>query len=107
MQQDILQTIHQAEAQADQIAVEAQREARTVVKAVEDACAFAERDAAADIRREARHAVESARVLTQDELNASDIRAATERERARRAALERLPAAAQLVFERVVRNGHR
>lgn len=104
---DLLSQIERAEQSAEEVRADAAREARDILKAVEEACLVSERDAARDIREGAQRLTEETRIGTQDEIRALEVRRSGEREILRRDAQGRVAQAGGLVFERVVKNGHR
>ena len=104
---ELMEEIKAAEARADDVRAQAQRESREMIKSVEEACMEHERAAQKDARK-----------IYQDALNAK--RAAVEKEIAshsgeKKRALDDMMAkarknvssAAQLVFERIVNDGNR
>ena len=107
MSSSILDKIGAAEHQADAIRVQAAREARDILKAVEEANAAQARQAARSQSEAAQRRLEAARVLIGDEIKALEVRRGAEREAIRKSASARVGQAGQLIFERVVLDGHR
>lgn len=107
MSSTILEQIEKAEHEAESIRVQATREARDIVKAVEEASIAQGRQAARSQAEAAQRKIEAARVLIGDEIKALEVRRGAERENLRKAASARVDKAGQLIFERVVLDGHR
>ncbi|HIS01852.1 MAG TPA: hypothetical protein IAA74_09675 [Candidatus Excrementavichristensenella intestinipullorum] len=107
MSNTILGKIEAAEREAESIRVQANREARDIVKAVEEADAAQARQAAKNQAEQAQRRLEAARVLIGDEIKALEVRRGAERETLRKIASARVSQAGQLIFERVVLDGHR
>lgn len=104
---EILKQIEQAEGKAEGMRQDAQRDAREMLKSVEEACVIGERQAAAEQRAMAQSMLEEARSTTSRRLDAEAEKVAASREKAMAEARTRLSDAANLIFERVVGNGNR
>ncbi len=107
LQNTLLEQIEQAERQAEEIQKQAQREAREILKSVEEANIQMERQALRDMHDAAARRLEEARISTQDEIKALELRREGEREALKRTAQARVSQAGRTVFERVVGNGNR
>jgi vacuolar-type H+-ATPase subunit H len=103
---EVLSQIREAEAKAEDVKQEAQREARDMIKSVESACAAAERSAAVEHRGMYQQLMEGKRQEVMQHLKenrvAADAKVASEMKQAE----ERLDQAANLIFERVVKHGN-
>lgn len=106
MSLEILQSIEQAEGQAEQVRSEAQREARDMLKGVEAACVARERAAAIDHRGLYQQLMEQNRLRVAETLAKQSQELARERAALCKAAEARLDQAATQIFERIVRHGH-
>ena len=106
MSLEILQSIEQAESQAEQVRGDAQREARDMLKSVEAACVARERAAAIDHRGLYQQLMEQNRVSVEGELAKKSQTLAKERAALCKDAEARLDQAATQIFERIVRHGH-
>jgi vacuolar-type H+-ATPase subunit H len=102
MSSEILRRIQEAEEQADLIHQEAARDARDIVKGVETAISAQARDAQKELRDKVLTVLADARAATEDEIRTLEVRRAAEREELRRAAKERVKAACDAIFERIV-----
>ena len=107
MSNSILEKIEAAEHEADAIRAQAAREARDILKAVEEAGAAQARQAARSQSEAAQRRLEAAKVLIGDEIKALEVRRGAEREAMRKTAAARVSQAGQLIYERVVSDGHR
>ena len=107
MSMALLKQIEQAERQAEEIRVNAAREAREIIKAVEEEVAAGARQAAKEIREDAQRLIEEARLGTEDEIKSLEVRRTAEREAMRQLAQNRVDNAARAVFERIVKDGNR
>lgn len=107
MSESILLQIERMEQEAEQIVRNASREARDMIKSVEEACMVQERTAARDIRENAQKLLEERRQGVQGEIKLLEVKRAAEREALCKDALRRVPMAADLIFERIVKNGNR
>ena len=106
MSLEILQSIEQAEAKAEELRADAQKQAREIVKSVEAACLAQERAAAVEHRALYQQLMEQDRVRVTGELAKKSQGYATERAALCKAAEARLEQAATQIFERIVRHGH-
>lgn len=106
MSLEILQSIEQAEGQAEQVRSKAQREARDMLKGVETACVARERTAAIDHRGLYQQLMEQNRLRVAETLAKQSQELANERAALCKAAEARLDQAATQIFERIVRHGH-
>jgi hypothetical protein len=102
MSSEILRRIQEAEFKAEEIRQEAVREARDMVKGVESAIAAHARDAQLELREKMQAVLSDARAATGDEIRTLEVRRGAEREELRRAARERVDAAGEAIFERIV-----
>ena len=105
MSLEILQSIEQAEGQAEQVRSKAQREARDMLKGVEAACVVRERAAAIDHRGLYQQLMEQNRLRVAETLAKQSQELANERAALCKAAEARLDQAATQIFERIVRHG--
>ncbi len=103
----LLTEITEAEAQADEIRAQAQKEAREIIKAVEEANLAMERQAQRDMHDLAAKQVEDAKAATMDEIKALELRRSSEREALKRTAQAKVSQAGAALFERVVSHGNR
>lgn len=99
--------IQQAEAQADEIRQNAQREARDVIKAVEAAVAQQERAAAIENRAQYAQAMEDKKREVERQLTKQRASMSKEREALCQQARTRLPEAVSAIYERVLQHGNR
>lgn len=106
MSLQLLQCIEAAEAKAEQMRQEAQRQARDMLKSVEEACVTQEREAVLRHRELIRHALEKAQAETTSHLQKESATYALSREKAIAAAKRKLPDAVQFIYERIVKNGN-
>lgn len=107
MSLEILASIEQAEARAEEVRAQAQREAREMLKSVEEACVQGERTAALDQRAMMQSLVEEARLAADKRIRQMAAQEAVSREALMDVARVKLDEAADVIFERVVENGHR
>ncbi len=104
---EVLRSIEAAEARAAEIVAAAQREARDILKATEEACAVNERNAALEHRALQQRILADARATANRSIAAAEAGEHAEREAVAAAARAKLDAAAKLIYERVVQDGHR
>lgn len=107
MSLDLLSKIEQAEKAAEEIRLEAAKQAREMMKSTEEACMISEREAVKEIREEAQRLIDEVRVGTQDEIRTLEVRRSLQRENIREKAQGNLGKAGQAIFERIVSNGNR
>lgn len=107
MSLEIMKGIQQAEAQADEIRQNAQREARDVIKAVEAAVAQQERAAAIENRAQYAQAMEDKKREVERQLTKQRASMSKEREALCQQARTRLPEAVSAIYERVLQHGNR
>lgn len=107
MSLELLKSIEQAEAQAEDVRSKAQREGRDMLKSVEDACLIQERNAALEHRTLAQRILEDARVAAQKHIAEMEVQHAVERKAITTEAQKKIELAAQRIFERVVSHGDR
>ena len=107
MSESILLQREKMEQEAEQIVRDASRQARDMVKSVDEACVAQERVAARDIRDSAQRLLEERRQGVQGEIKLLEVKRAAEREALCQDAMKRVPMAADLIFERIVKNGNR
>ena len=103
----VLKQIEDSEVTAESIRMDALKQAREMIKSVEEACVIEARQSAKVLGEEMQKRAEDARVLIGDEIKSLEVRRSTERESLRARAQARVGQAGQDVFERVVDNGHR
>lgn len=107
MTEDLLESIEAAESEAERICEEAEKKVKEIILAAEDDCRAQEREAAEAARLSVRHAREHARIVTEDEVRALELRRAFEREALRELSLNRVELAANAIFKRVTAHGDR
>lgn len=107
MSMELLQRIEQAETQAEGIRAQAQREARDILKGVEETIVTSERSAVLEHRAMAQHVLEEAERTAHKRIGQAAAAEAEQRAETVAAARQRLQAAANLIYERVVNDGHR
>lgn len=103
----LLEQIREAEQQAEQIRSAAGKEAREIIKSVEEAVVQESRQGLKDIHEGAQRLVEETRISTGDEIKTLELRRSAEREAMKALAQSRIENAGRTIFERVVANGHR
>lgn len=106
MVEELLGIIRAAEADADKIKADAQHEAREVVKAAEEACLFEERRMNAELRARHQQVLEQKRAAVEQEIQNDAGLRQKELDALSNRAKARMQAAADLIFERVVADGH-
>lgn len=107
MSLQLLRCIEESEAKAEEIRLEAQRQARDMLKSVEEACTTHERDAAGQHRALSRRMLDDARAAMESRLTKAAIEQAADREKAMARAKQKLPDAVALLYERIVNHGDR
>ena len=107
MPMELLKQIEAAETKAAESLAYAQREARDILKAVDDACRTDKRNAVLEHRAMTQRVLEDTRVTAQRQIDGLNKAQALERETLTETARQRLPEAARLIFERVVKDGTR
>lgn len=107
MSLEVLQSIQQAEAEAERTKQDALKQAREIIKSVESACAMAERTAAADQRAEYQRLLDKANQAVSQSLADGSAAAAAASAKLMERTEQRLDQAASLIFERVVKHGDR
>ena len=105
--ESIMGQIERMEAEAERIVHDASRQARDIVKSVDEACVAQERVALKEIRDDAQKRSARLRRGVQGEIKLLEVKRAAEREELLRDARKRVPMAADLIFERIVKNGAR
>ena len=103
----LLQSIQEAEARAEAVRAEAQREAREMLKTVEEVCVGNERQAVLEQRALAQRTLQDAKAAAQRRIAAAALDETAARDALLDAARARLNEAAERIFERVVHDGHR
>jgi hypothetical protein len=103
----ILELIEAAEQQADDLRAQAAREARDILKSVEEAGAAHARLAARMQAEAVQRHMEAAKVRIGDEIKVLEVRRSAQREDMKKKAAARVQRAGELIFERVVSDGHR
>ncbi len=104
---ELMEQIKAAELKADNERQRAQREGREVVKAVEEACLDQERTAQQDARQLYQHAMAERRAAVEGEIASHAAQKQEKLAQLTKTAEKNIPAAARLVFERIVNDGHR
>lgn len=107
MSMDLLSKVEGAEALAEEQRAAAQREAREILKGVEEATLAAGRAGSLANRDLSAEALAGARAEAQRAIEANRRTEAAERDALRARAVERLPQATTIILERVVDDGHR
>lgn len=107
MSMELLKSIEQAETKAEGIRADAQKEARDILKVVEEVTVQNERAAALDHRALAQRVLEDARATATRRIEAMAAQEQASREAVEDAARAKLDKAAALIYERVVSDGHR
>lgn len=107
MSLEILKSIEQAEGRAEEIRAQAQREARDMIKASEEASVQNERSAALEQRGVVQAILDDARRAAEKRIASMAQEEEAACQAVAEAARKHLDAAANLIFERVVENGHR
>lgn len=102
----ILESIEKAEVQAENIRTQATREAREIIKSVEEATANNLRHAQRANTEETQRRMDAARILIGDEIRELEKLRAQEREKMKKQAGLHVEQAGELIFERVVSDGH-
>ena len=104
---ELMEQIKAAELKAETERQRAQHEGREIVKSVEEACLEQERAAQQDARQTYQNAMSDQRETVEKEIasHAQEKRASVQKLAA--AAQKNIPAAARLVFERIVNDGNR
>ncbi len=104
---EIMDSIRKAEAAADKLRLDAQRQGRDIVQASEEAAAADERGADKEIREQYNKALEERRGQVNQMIEGSQKQHSASREAAYQQALSRVPQAAKYIVERVLNDGHR
>lgn len=107
MASTLLDLIEQAEQQADDARQDAAREAREIIKAVEEANTQMERQQTRDMHEAAQRRLDAIKMSVCDEIKALELRRQSEREAMKRLAQAKVSEASIAVFERVVGHGNR
>ncbi|MGI6182992.1 MAG: hypothetical protein ACOYIH_02700 [Candidatus Fimadaptatus sp.] len=107
MSESVMLQIEKMEQEAEQIVKDASREARDMVKSVDEACMAQERASARDIRDSAQQLLKERRQGVEGEIKLLEVKRAAEREALCKDARRRVAMAADLIFERIVKNGDR
>lgn len=106
MSLELLQSVENAEANADQIRLEAQHQARELLKKAEEACAAQARDAAKAHRALLQQELDTATQAIAADIKAQGGRLDVQRAARRATATENLPKAVEFVFERILSHGN-
>lgn len=104
---ELLTSIEKAEAKAEAIRADAQREAREMLKTVEEVCVQNERAAALEHRALSQRVLEDAKETVTRHIEAEAAREQAARDAVTGAARASLDAASKWIYERVVSDGHR
>lgn len=107
MSLELLKNIEKAESAAEAIRAEAQREARELLKAVEEVTVSNEREAVQENRRLTQRVLEDARETAGRSIDKAAQAEAKKREEIAARARGKIGTAADLIFERVVSHGDR
>ncbi len=104
---ELLARVEQAEAAAEERRASAQKEAREILKGVEEATLAMGRAAGLANRELAAEVLNAARAEAQRQIEAKQKAEAAEHEALRALAAQKLANASSIIFERVVNDGHR
>ena len=107
MSMTLIHDINAAENAAEEIRQVAARDARDLVKGVEEALAAYEREENAKTRDAAAQALSEAKKRAETDIHAIEVRRSAERQALRQVAEGRVAKAAQFIFERIVADGDR
>lgn len=107
MSLELLKTIEQAEAQAENIRQDAQKAARELIVEAEKRCAEEEAKATARRRAEAQNLLRQARETSERRIAQAAAKQEAARAKACEDARKKLDGAAVLIFERIVGDGDR
>lgn len=107
MSWEVLKAVERAEAKAEDIRQSAQKEAREILKSVEEACAIEERNAALEHRALSLRILEDAKATARRRIEMADAQEEKRRTAVVEAARRRLDEAADMIVKRVVTDGHR
>ena len=107
MATELFQAVKAAEAKAEGIVTDAQREARELLKETETACVDSERAMAREHRALYQSILEEKRAYTQQKLDSDAARKLQEMDGQMRDARARLPMAVKRIAERVMSDGNR
>ncbi|MDO4547126.1 MAG: hypothetical protein Q4D04_03415 [Clostridia bacterium] len=105
MANEVLKQIEEAEKKAESIRLSSVREARDMIKGVEEAGAANARQSAKHNGEESQKKLEAARSLIDQEIKNLEARKAEERQAIREKAVENVREAGRMIFERVVGYG--
>ncbi len=103
---EILQSIQAAEAKAEEMRSDAQREARDMIKSMESVCVAQERSAAIEHRALYQQLMDQDRQRVEAQLAQNSQELARQRAALCKDAEKRLDQAATQIFERIVNHGH-
>lgn len=103
----LIHDIRAAEQAAEEIREAAAREARDIVKGVEEALAAFEREENAKTRESVAQQLAEAKKRAEIEIHSIEARRSAERQALRQVAEGRVSRTAQSIFERIVGNGNR
>jgi vacuolar-type H+-ATPase subunit H len=104
---ELMEQIKAAELKADNERARAQRDGREIVKSVEEACLEQERAAQQDARQLYQQAMSETRGGVEKEIASHGAQKRSAAASMTAAAEKNVAAAARLVFERIVNDGHR
>ena len=104
---EIMDNIRKAEANAQQVLQNAQRQGREIIKASEEASLANEKNAEREMREAYQTAMEERRLQVEKIIRAKQDEQAARNEQARQDAMQRVPQAARYIVERVLGNGNR
>jgi len=107
MSWEVLKEVERAEAKAEDIRQSAQKEAREILKSAEEACAVQERNAALEHRALSLRILEDAKATARRRIEALEAEEAKKCAEEMDKARARLPEAAEIIYKRVVADGHR
>lgn len=104
---EVFEAVRAAEGKAETVMLEAQREAREIIKQAEGETIESERTTALEHRAMFQRLMEEYRVKAQQEIDAGQKQREARRDELAGQARAKLEAAAQCVFERVLNDGDR
>ncbi|MDR0928738.1 MAG: hypothetical protein LBM74_03375 [Oscillospiraceae bacterium] len=107
MSVQLLESVEAAEAKAEALRAEAQKEAREILQATDAACAANERQAALEHRQMARRILDDAKEAAERHMAERAGRQAEQNAAQMQAARAKIDQAAACLLERVMRNGSR
>jgi cell division septum initiation protein DivIVA len=103
----LIQQLEEAERAADAIELNAVKEAREMLKGVEEALTARSRQTIRDFHQQAQRMLEDERAKTNEEISRLNEKRDAEHRALRDAALKNADAAGKMIFERIVADGNR